>query len=38
MIEERNFFDQTIKKDLKTYDKIRKIATGQVNDYTLDVY
>ena len=34
MIEERNFFDQPIKKDLKTYDNIRKIATGQVNDYT----
>ena len=34
IIEERNFFDQPIKKDLKTYDNIRKIATGQVNDYT----
>ena len=33
MIDGRNFFDQLIKKDLKTYDNIRNIATGQGNDY-----
>ena len=27
------FFDQPVKKDLRTYDNIRKIATGQVDDY-----
>ena len=32
MIDGRNFFDQTIKNNLKTYDNIRKIATG--DDYT----
>ena len=31
-IDGRNFFDQPIKNDLKTYDKIRKIATGQSDD------
>ena len=34
MIDGINFFDQPIKSDLKTYDNIRKIATGQGNDYT----
>ena len=34
MIDERNFFDQPIKNDLKTYNNIRKIATGQGDDYT----
>ena len=34
MINERNFFDQPIKSDIKTYDNIRKIATGHNNDYT----
>ena len=34
MIDGRNFFDQPIKNDLKTYDNIRKIATGQDDDYT----
>ena len=29
MIDGRNFFDQPIKNDLKTYDNITKIATGQ---------
>ena len=28
MIDGRNFFDQPIKNDFKTYDKIRKISTG----------
>ena len=34
MINGRNFFDQPIKNDLKTYDNIRKIVTGQGDDYT----
>ena len=34
MIDRRSFFDQPIKKDLKTYDNIRKIETGQGHDYT----
>ena len=32
MIDRRNFFDQPIKSDLKTYDNIRKIVTGQGDD------
>ena len=31
---EKNFFDQPVKNDLKTYDKIRKIAIGQGEYYT----
>ena len=34
MINGRDFFDQPIKNDLKAYDNIRKIATGQGDDYT----
>ena len=34
MIDGRNFFDHPIKHELKTYDSIRKIATGQGDDYT----
>ena len=34
MIDGRNFFDQTIKNDLRTYDNIRKILTDQGDDYT----
>ena len=34
MIDGRNLLDQLIKNDLKTYDNIRKIATGQSNDNT----
>ena len=34
VIDGRNFFDQPIKNDSKTYDNIRKIATGQGDDYT----
>ena len=30
----RNFFDQPMKNNLKTYDNIRKIATGQGDYYT----
>ena len=34
VIDLRNFFDQPVKNNLKTYDSIRKIATDQVDDYT----
>ena len=34
MIDRKNFFDQPITNNLKTYDNIRKIATGQGHDYT----
>ena len=30
----RNFFDQPIKNYLEVFDNIRKIAAGQVDDYT----
>ena len=35
MIDGKNFFDQPFKSDLKTYGNIRKIATGQGDDYTI---
>ena len=34
MIDGQNFFDQPVKNSLITYDIIRKIGTGQVDDYT----
>ena len=34
MIDGRNFFDQPMKNNLKTYDKISKLATGQGDDQT----
>ena len=34
MIDGRNFFNQTIKNDFRTYDIIQKIATDQGDDYT----
>ena len=34
MIDGRNVFDQPIKNDLKIYDNIRKIETGQGDDFT----
>ena len=34
MIDGKNFFDQSIKNDLKLYDIIGKIGTGQGGDYT----
>ena len=33
MTNERNFLDQPIKNDLKAHNNIRKIATGQSDDY-----
>ena len=32
MIDEQNFFDQLVRNNLRTYDSIRKIATGQGDD------
>ena len=34
MIDGRNFFDQPINSSNKTYENIRRIATGHGNDYT----
>ena len=34
----KNFFDQPIKNDLRTYDNIRKMAIGQGDDYTTGCY
>ena len=34
MINGRNIFDQSVKNDKITYENIRKIATGQEDDYT----
>ena len=34
MIDGRNVFDQPIKNDLKIHDNIRKIETGQGDDFT----
>ena len=34
MIDRQKFFDQPIKNNSRTYDNIRKIATGQGDDYT----
>ena len=35
MTDGKNFFDQPINSDLKTYENILKIATGQGDDYTI---
>ena len=34
MTDDKNFFDQQINNTFKTNENIRKIATGQGNDYT----
>ena len=34
MIDGKNFFDQPIKDNKVTYQNIRKISTGQGDDYT----
>ena len=34
MTDGRNFFNQPVKNDLKTYDNIRKMGTYQDDDYT----
>ena len=33
MIDKQNVFDQPVKSDLKKYSNIRKIVTGQRDDY-----
>ena len=33
MFDNKNFFDQAINNNLKTYDNIRKTATGQRDNY-----
>ena len=33
-IDGRNFYDQPINNAIKQYDEVRKISTGQVDDYT----
>ena len=35
IVDGKDIFEQPIKNDLKTYDNIRKIATGQRDDYWL---
>ena len=35
MIDGQNFFDQSVKNNLKTYDIIRKNETGRGDDYTV---
>ena len=34
MIDGKNVFDQPINSDLKTYENIRRIATGKGDDFT----
>ena len=33
MVARRNFFNQPVKNDLRTYDNIKKITAGQGDDY-----
>ena len=35
-IDGRNFYDQPINDTIKKYDEVRKISTGQGDDYTTD--
>ena len=34
MIDGRNFYDQPINDLIKQYDEVRKVSTGQDDDYT----
>ena len=34
MIDEKNFFDQPLKSDMKTYDNIRKMVAYQRDNYS----
>ena len=36
-VNRKNFFDQPISSDIKTYENIRKIVTGQADHYTTGV-
>ena len=33
MIDAQNFFDQSVKSDIRTYENIRKIVPGKGDDY-----
>ena len=33
---EKNFFDQMVQNDIRTYGNIQKISTGQADDNTVD--
>ena len=35
-VDGKNFYDQPINDSIKQYDEIRKISTGQGDDYTTD--
>ena len=35
MINGKNFFDQSVKNNKVTYENIRRMATGQGDDYTM---
>ena len=35
-IDGRNFYDQPMKDLIKQYDEVRKVSTGQGDDYTTD--
>ena len=35
MIDGQNAFDESVKNELRTYDNIREIATGQGDVYTI---
>ena len=37
MIDGKNFFDQLVKNDLRTFDNIWKIAIGQGSNFTTDI-
>ena len=34
MIDRKDFLDQPVKRDMRTYDNVQKIATGQGDDST----
>ena len=36
MIDGQNFFDRLVKRDIRTYDNIEKIAIGKGDDYATD--
>ena len=36
IINGKNFYDQVIDPDVKRYEKIRKLTTGQGDDYTTE--
>ena len=38
MIDGKNFFDQPINNNFKIYEKVRKIVTGQGDDYTTSCF